>query len=343
LFKDWVTTNQGLWQNFLNHSNPALANDTQLEFLDAYNDLASTHYGLAPFDEIMSYLPDAMAETSVEIVNSNDEAVNHVKWENNHFWILIGGMKLDRGFTVRGITTTYMPRTMTQNADTLQQRARFFGYHSNYLGLVRVFLGIENASEETLKTYNKLITKNMSDFTLEKLKSRNMNVHIGYIVFEPYFTAYEIFYESCELCQKIEEIWHRRRPDYFLVEKRSSGLSLIPDLRRRGIPVIDWVTDKDKYARMQAASTLVKSGVLWVPMPPERPDICQKTSEWIGEICQFPGGNHDDHADALSQFLLFARDNNLLLAEGYDTSWEESEEEQSNEYQAPSYSNALLR
>jgi hypothetical protein len=33
-----------------------------------------------------------------------------------------------------------MPRTLTQNADTLQQRARFFGYHSRYLGLVRIFL-----------------------------------------------------------------------------------------------------------------------------------------------------------------------------------------------------------
>jgi len=48
---------------------------------------------------------------------------------------------MDRGFTVEGLTVTYMPRGAGMAmADTLQQRARFFGYKRGYLGLCRVFL-----------------------------------------------------------------------------------------------------------------------------------------------------------------------------------------------------------
>ena len=49
---------------------------------------------------------------------------------------------MDRGFTVEGLTVTYMPRSKgSGNADTIQQRARFFGYKENDFGYCRVFLG----------------------------------------------------------------------------------------------------------------------------------------------------------------------------------------------------------
>ena len=52
---------------------------------------------------------------------------------------------MDRGFTVEGLTITYMPRNKgVGNADTLQQRARFFGYKKDYLGHCRVYLDAEN-------------------------------------------------------------------------------------------------------------------------------------------------------------------------------------------------------
>ena len=49
---------------------------------------------------------------------------------------------MDRGYTVEGLTVTYMPRGIgVGNADTVQQRARFFGYKRDYLGLCRIFVG----------------------------------------------------------------------------------------------------------------------------------------------------------------------------------------------------------
>jgi hypothetical protein len=48
---------------------------------------------------------------------------------------------MDRGFTVEGLTVTYMPRSPgVGNADTIQQRARFFGYKRRYLGYCRIYL-----------------------------------------------------------------------------------------------------------------------------------------------------------------------------------------------------------
>jgi hypothetical protein len=62
-------------------------------------------------------------------------------WAQANSHILVGGEKLSRGFTVEGLTVTYMPRSAGQRlADTIEQRARFFGYKQSYLGLCRVFL-----------------------------------------------------------------------------------------------------------------------------------------------------------------------------------------------------------
>jgi hypothetical protein len=64
-----------------------------------------------------------------------------VNWHDRYPFILVGGQAMDRGFTVEGLTITYMPRSIGQgNADTLQQRARFLGYKRNILGYCRVFL-----------------------------------------------------------------------------------------------------------------------------------------------------------------------------------------------------------
>ena len=62
-------------------------------------------------------------------------------WNSAPSHILVGGENLGRGFTVNGLTTTYMPRGRGSGvADTIQQRGRFFGYKRDYLGLCRVFL-----------------------------------------------------------------------------------------------------------------------------------------------------------------------------------------------------------
>jgi len=149
-----------------------------------------------------------------------------------------------------------------------------------------------------------------------------------------------------ELVAKIELMWNRKRPDFILLEERSSGLALIPELRNRGLPVIGWKTDKDKILRMQAAAPLVKSGIFWVPFPEgeEFSDICRQSMDWVATLSEFPGGNHDDDADAFSQFVLWARDTGLLIGQNYTVTQDEfyGNEETENEG-FPSYTSALLK
>lgn len=77
----------------------------------------------------------------------------NIDWQNffddNRFFVLIGGGKLERGFTIEGLTTTYMPRVSKgkANSDTIQQRARFFGSRKHLYRYCKVFM-TEKLKEE---------------------------------------------------------------------------------------------------------------------------------------------------------------------------------------------------
>ncbi|MFF9058485.1 Z1 domain-containing protein [Streptomyces sp. NPDC014882] len=74
-----------------------------------------------------------------------------------HVWkILVGGTKLSRGFTVEGLTITYYRRT-TQQADTLMQMGRWFGFRPGYRDLVRLYIGREELiGKKTVDLYEAL-------------------------------------------------------------------------------------------------------------------------------------------------------------------------------------------
>lgn len=60
------------------------------------------------------------------------------------------------------------------------------------VGLARVFLGLENASKRSQAVFNKTIEKNIYSQIKKRLEARHINIHIGYIVFEPYSTIDDI-------------------------------------------------------------------------------------------------------------------------------------------------------
>lgn len=112
------------------------------EFREAYNDLAGTvGAGLPAFDALVPSFRFAFRNTRLMEVNAVGGRTPEVDWRSAYGWILVGGQAMDRGFTVEGLTVTYMPRGIgVGNADTIQQRARFFGYKRRYLGYCRVYL-----------------------------------------------------------------------------------------------------------------------------------------------------------------------------------------------------------
>ena len=91
-------------------------------------------------DNVQRILPQ------LRIIPVNQGQNNRIKFGTAPFWVLIGGQQLDRGFTIEGLCTTYMPRRLGGgNADTLEQRARFFGYKKDYAPICRAWLARDSA------------------------------------------------------------------------------------------------------------------------------------------------------------------------------------------------------
>jgi hypothetical protein len=79
-----------------------------------------------------------LKEAILWLVNSASD-VKRINWLEGPIHILVGGNKLDRGFTVEGLTVTYMNRPTSDQIDTLEQRARAFGYRSDLLPYCQFF------------------------------------------------------------------------------------------------------------------------------------------------------------------------------------------------------------
>jgi hypothetical protein len=102
---------------------------------------------LVAFDDLKPHVAKAISKINaganpVLVVNSDAELASEaVDFEKRPVWrVLIGGTKLSRGFTVEGLTISYY-RRKTQQADTLMQMGRWFGFRSNYQDLVRLYIG----------------------------------------------------------------------------------------------------------------------------------------------------------------------------------------------------------
>ncbi len=108
-------------------------------FSKAYQEIKKTddQNRLRPINELCLSIRKSFSNLKIWSVNSDNTDVD---FKQKRFNILVGGDKLNRGFTVEGLITTHMNRAPGQNADTLQQRARFFGYKKDDFWLCRLFL-----------------------------------------------------------------------------------------------------------------------------------------------------------------------------------------------------------
>lgn len=98
-----------------------------------------------PDAEFVERVRFVLRETTLWLVNSASD-VKKIDWSVAPVHVLIGGNKLDRGFTVEGLTVTYMNRPTSPQIDTLEQRARAFGYREDLLPYCQFF-----ASPRTLE------------------------------------------------------------------------------------------------------------------------------------------------------------------------------------------------
>lgn len=153
-YKEWVDKSLNTLRSYVERQYQENLPDIETRFQDEYNLLKETYSDLKQLPELIeSMVNDVFGEMNCVEVNGTPDAEKKVKWKSHPYWILVGGAKLDRGYTVEGLAITYMPRPLGSSpaADTLQQRARFFGYKKAYLGLCRVF--VQNDVREAFANY----------------------------------------------------------------------------------------------------------------------------------------------------------------------------------------------
>lgn len=153
-FYGWINDTKESWRRLLSGEDNEDKEELLNAFQIAYNDLQMTVTNLPPFRQLTDFnLVHAIQYTPIVEVNARQGATPHINWQDSYSWILVGGQSMDRGFTVEGLTVTYMPRNIgVGNVDTIQQRARFYGYKRTYLGYCRVFL-----DQVTIDSYKSII------------------------------------------------------------------------------------------------------------------------------------------------------------------------------------------
>jgi hypothetical protein len=143
VYKNWVEKAFNGLKKRIEAEHSTKPTNVAAMFQAEYDELKKTYPDIKPLSELVVAMADEVVDdlNCVE-VNFTPDAEKKVNWKATKYWILVGGAKLDRGYTVEGLCVTYMPRPLGTSpaADTLQQRARFFGYKKAYLGLCRVFL-----------------------------------------------------------------------------------------------------------------------------------------------------------------------------------------------------------
>lgn len=152
-FAAWITSAKTTWVNLLGDKpNSPDRRELIQAFREAHKDLGTTESYLPPFDAVEKELKYAIHSTQIHEVNASAGKLPTIAWGRHYSHILVGGTGLDRGFTVEGLTVTYMPRGAgVGNADTVQQRGRFFGYKRAYIGIIRIFL--EPSVERAFRRY----------------------------------------------------------------------------------------------------------------------------------------------------------------------------------------------
>jgi len=128
------------------------------------------------------------------------------------------------------------------------------------------------------------------------------------------------FPELCGICQGLHDEY-RASLDFFLVEDKASGQSLIQELRARGLPTLSWQPEKDKITRAWAAAPTIESGRVYV-----NPNM-HFTQEFLADVTTFPHGDGADMTDTFTMAVLWMVHNWHVIPEDFQVYNDMAEED----------------
>jgi predicted phage terminase large subunit-like protein len=159
-----------------------------------------------------------------------------------------------------------------------------------------IIMSLDAAQEKTNRSdYNALTTWGV--FFNEQTRSHNVIL----------LNAIKKRMEYPDLKKLVLEEYNEWKPDSFIVEKKSNGAALYQEMRRMGLPIMEFTPGKgqDKISRVNSITDLFASGIVWAP------DM-RWAREVIEECNDFPSGTNDDLVDSTSLALMRFRQGGFI-------------------------------
>ena len=118
-------------------------------------------------------------------------------------------------------------------------------------------------------------------------------------------------YNFPELKEVALEEYDYWEPDMVIIEAKATGTPLTDELRRTGIPVLNYTPAKgrDKVTRMHTVAPIFEAGMVWAPEK-------KFADEVIEECAAFPNGDHDDFVDSMTMALIRFRQGGFISLDG---------------------------
>ncbi|MCF6140981.1 Z1 domain-containing protein [Flavobacterium sp. K77] len=168
-FHDWVKMLKDSWEDRLQLPDGDPSKSELIEqFKENYSEAVRRIQNPPEFKEVMVEVLQVILDTNIELVIAGSKEID---WSNATAHILVGADMLNRGYTVEGLMVSYMPRYSIgkSNADTIQQRCRFFGYKRNFLDSCRVYLPNESIMEyREYVEHEEIFRANLKEHSLEE-------------------------------------------------------------------------------------------------------------------------------------------------------------------------------
>jgi len=128
--------------------------------------------------------------------------------------------------------------------------------------------------------------------------------------------------------------------DVVLIEAKGSGIALIQDLERAGVPVKQYNPGRaDKVQRLHSVTHLMEAGKVWIPESSKRKD---DFADWawpvVKQLMSFPNAVHDDLVDSTTQALALLRDYQFIYTDD-DAEVERKEREQERDRDVKEFTN----
>ncbi len=105
-----------------------------------------------------------------------------------------------------------------------------------------------------------------------------------------------------------------KKTDLVLVEDKASGISILQDLQRAGVPCRAYNPGKaDKVQRLHLVANIIMHGRVYIPESTVHPGEPRDWAEpLVSQICSFPEAERDDLTDTTTQALRLLRDMGFL-------------------------------